>query len=289
MSTVLYDVPGPRARRRNQILTVLFGLLLLALAWYVYRRFEVRGQWQAAKWEPFTEAKTWREFILSGLIMTLSAAAVGMVLALAFGLLFTVARLSDRWWVRGPAGAVVEFFRAVPLLLMIFFVSYGLPFLIEAPVPPFWAVVTGLTLYNGSVLAEAFRAGVRAVPRGQSEAAYAIGMRKDQVMRHILVPQAARAMLPVIVSQLVVLLKDTALGYIIAYPELLERGVNQESANRGNVVAAAIVVGAIYIALNSGLTGFAGWLERHTRRGGRTTAATGTTLRSTELAREAEA
>jgi glutamate transport system permease protein len=267
MSTVLYDVPGPRARRRNQILTVLFGLLLLGLAWYVYHRFQVRGQWDAVRWKPFTEARTWREFILAGLIATVEAAAVGMVLALAFGLLFAVARLSDRWWVRGPAGAVVEFFRAVPLLLMIFFVSYGLPFLIEAPIPAFWAVVAGLTLYNGSVLAEAFRAGVRAVPRGQSEAAYAIGMRKAQVMRHILVPQAARAMLPVIVSQLVVLLKDTALGYIIAYPELLERGVNEEAANRGNVVAAAIVVGAIYIALNSGLTGFAGWLERRTRVG----------------------
>src|SRR5262249_44215671 len=151
-------------------------------------------------------------------------------------------------------GAVVEFCRAVPLLLMIFFVFYGLPFLIQDEVPAFWAVVTGLTLYNGSVLAEAFRAGVRAVPGGQSEAAYAIGMRKGQVLRHILVPQAARTMLPVIVSQLVVLLKDTALGYIIAYPELLERGVNQVSANYGDVVAAALVIGAIYIAINNGIS-----------------------------------
>jgi glutamate transport system permease protein len=289
VSSVLYDIPGPRARRRNQVLTVVFGLLLLALAWFVYRRFEAHGQFEADKWQPYTEAKTWREFILPGLIATVSAAAVGMVLALAFGLLFAVARLSDRPWIRGPAGAVVEFCRAVPLLLMIFFISYGLPYLIEAPVPPFWAVVTGLTLYNGSVLAEAFRAGVRAVPRGQSEAAYAIGLRKDQVMRYILVPQAARAMLPVIVSQLVVLLKDTALGYIIAYPELLEKGVNQMAANHFNVVAAAIVVGAIYIVLNSGLSGIAGWLERRTRRGGRTTARAGTTPGTTDLAREAEA
>jgi glutamate transport system permease protein len=270
MSSVLYDVPGPRAKRRNQLLTAAFTLVLLAIGLYVYRRFEARGQWDAAKWQPFATAELWRDFIIPGLLQTLSAAAVGMVLALAFGVLFAVARLSDRWWIRTPAGVVVEFCRAVPLLLMIFFVFYGLPFLINGPVPAFWAVVTGLTLYNGSVLAEAFRAGINAVPRGQSEAAYGIGMRKAQVMRYILVPQAARAMLPVIVSQLVVLLKDTALGYIIAYPELLERGVNEVSANHGNVVAAALVAGALYISVNGGLTAFAGWLERRTRRVGRT-------------------
>jgi len=265
---VLYDHPGPRAKRRNAILTVLFGLGVLALLWYIYRRFDEKGQWAAANWKPFTDAKVWREFIIPGLVETLSAAATAMVLALVFGLVFAVGRLSHRWWVSVPAGAVVEFFRAVPLLLMIFFVFYGLPFLIEEPVPAFWAVVVGLTLYNGSVLAEAFRAGIRAVPSGQSEAALAIGLRRGQVLGHILLPQAARSMLPVIVSQLVVLLKDTALGYIVAYPELLERGVNQVSANYGNVVAAAMVVAAIYILINVALTVLATWLERWTSRRG---------------------
>jgi len=266
---VIYDIPGPRARRRNAALTGVFGLALLALVWYVYRRFDARGQWTAQKWRPFTEGTLWTDYVLPGLRGTLIAAGIGMVLALVFGVMFAVARLSERWWIRAPAGAVVEFCRAVPVLLMIFFVFFGLPFLLQQPVPALWAVVTGLTLYNGSVLAEAFRAGIRAIPSGQSEAAYAIGLRKGQLMRHILVPQAARAMLPVIISQLVVLLKDTALGYIIAYPELLELGVNQVSANFGNVVAAAIVAAAIYIAINSALTAFAGWLERHTRRAGR--------------------
>ncbi len=190
-----------------------------------------------------------------------------MVLSLAFGVIFAVARLSERWWISVPAGAVIEFFRAVPLLLMIFFLFYGVPFLIQGPFPAFWAVVIGLTLYNGSVLAEAFRAGIRAVPSGQSEAAYALGLRKDQVMREILVPQAARAMLPIIVSQLVVLLKDTALGYIVAFPELLQKG-GILAANYGNVVAAAIVLAAIYILINSLLTLFAGYLDRRTQRRG---------------------
>jgi glutamate transport system permease protein len=260
--TVLYDHPGPKAKVRNTILTIVFGVLILALLYWIYSKFDEKGQWAGVLWQPFTQRATWENFILPGLWGTLKAAAVGMVLALIFGLIFSVGRLSERKWVSLPMGAIVEFFRAVPLLLMIFFVFYGLG------VPTFWAVVIGLTLYNGSVLAEAFRAGIRAVPMGQSEAAYAIGMRKSGVMQYILVPQAARAMLPVIVSQLVVLLKDTALGYIVAYPELLQLGINVLSANYFNVIQAAIVVAIIYIVLNSLLTALAGWLERRTRRTG---------------------
>ena len=271
MSTeaVLYDHPGPKAKTRNAILTVAFSVALLGLLYWIYAKFDEKGQWEGALWEPFTEPATWTQFILPGLQQTLSAAGIAMALSLAYGIVFAVGRLSDRWWISMPSGMVVEFFRAVPLLLLIFFIFYGVPFLTMQPMSAFWAVVAGLTLYNGSVLAEAFRAGILSVPRGQSEAAYAIGMRKSQVMQHILVPQAARAMLPVIVSQLVVLVKDTALGYIVAFPELLQRGVNDLSANYGNVVAAAIVIGAIYIVVNSILTSVAGWLERRTRRTGR--------------------
>lgn len=275
-NTVLYDHPGPRARIRNAVLTVVFGIALLALLWWVYRKFDEAGQWAGPLWKPFTESNTWMNFILPGLGQTLLAAATGMVLSLAFGIIFAVGRLSEHRWISVPAGVVVEFFRAVPLLLMIFFIFFGVPFLIQGPVPAFWAVVVGLTLYNGSVLAEAFRAGIRAVPRGQAEAAYAIGMRKSLVMQHILVPQAARSMLPVIVSQLVVLLKDTALGYIVAFPELLQRGVNDLSANFGNVVAAAMVVATIYVILNSLLTMLANWLDRRSQRRGKAPKEAGT-------------
>ncbi len=265
---VLYDHPGPRARVRNAVLTVVFGLLILAVLYWIYRKFDEKGQFAAILWEPFLKADTWNNFILPGIEGTLKAAATAMVFALAFGLIFSVGRLSEHRWISIPAGIVVEFFRAVPLLLMIFFIFYGVPFLIKEPVPPFWSVVIGLTLYNGSVLAEAFRAGVYSVPRGQSEAAYAVGMRKSLVMRHILVPQAARAMLPVIISQLVVLFKDTALGYIVSYPELLQLGVNVLSANFGNVVAAAIVVAVLYILVNFALTSFANYLDRRSQRRG---------------------
>ncbi|MFI7544570.1 amino acid ABC transporter permease [Actinoplanes sp. NPDC049599] len=272
---VLYDHPGPRAKARNAVLTGVFGVAALALVYWIYRKFDEKGQWAAALWKPFTESSTWTDYILPGLWATMSAAAVAMVLSLIFGIVFSVGRLSDHWWLSVPSGMVVEFFRAVPLLLLMFFIFYGVPFITEAPMDPFWAVVIGLTLYNGSVLAEAFRAGIKSVARGQSEAGYAIGMRKSQVMREILVPQAARAMLPVIVSQLVVLVKDTALGYIIGYSELLQDGVNTLAANFGNIVAAAIVAAIIYIAVNASLTAFAGWLERRTRRQGKTPKATG--------------
>jgi glutamate transport system permease protein len=219
----------------------------------VIRRLDQHGQWAAAKWRPFAQASVWTDFLLPGLLQTLRAAAVGMALALTLGLLLAAGRLSRRRWVALPVGTVVQFLRAVPLLLMIFFVFYGLPFLIQGPVPAFWAVVVGLALYNGSVLAEALRAGILSVPRGQSDAGYALGLRASQVLRHVLLPQAARAMLPVIVSQLVVLLKDTALGYIIAYPELLQRA-SEVTANRGNLVAVYLVVAAMYIAVNATLS-----------------------------------
>ena len=272
---VLYDHPGPRAKARNLILTIVFGVALAAVLFWVWSRFDEKGQWAGSLWKPFTASSTWFDYILPGLQHTLEAAAVAMVLSLVFGILFAVGRLSDHRWVSWPAGAVVEFFRAVPLLLMMFFIFFGVPFLTEQPMSIFWAVVIGLTLYNGSVLAEAFRAGVKSVPQGQSEAAYAIGMRKGQVMGQILIPQAARAMLPVIVSQLVVLVKDTALGYIISYNELLALGVNNLSANFGNVVQAAIVAAAIYIVVNATLTAVAGWLSRRTRRGGKAPRANG--------------
>jgi len=274
-TSVLYDHPGPRARIRNRILTVVFGVAILALLWWIYRRFDEAGQWDGNLWRPFGETTTWTQFILSGLRATLFAAAAGMALSLAFGVVFSVGRLSDHWWIRIPCGAVVEFFRAVPLLLMIFFIFYAVPFLIKAPVSAFWAVVIGLTLYNGSVLAEAFRAGIRAVPRGQSEAAYALGMRKTLVMRHILVPQAARSMLPVIVSQLVVLLKDTALGFIIAYAELLQAGFKQIPPNyHNNLIQAGLVVAVIYIAINMALSRLATLLERRSRRSRKSAATT---------------
>ncbi|MEQ4725769.1 amino acid ABC transporter permease [Nonomuraea sp. B19D2] len=262
----LYETPGPRGIRRNRALAAGVALVLLLVAYVVYVRFDAKEQWAAEKWTPLLRGDVWATFILPGLAGTLGAAVAGVVLAGLFGLVFATARLSDHRWIRVPAAAVVEFFRSVPLLLLIFFAFFGSYVLIGANISAFAAVVFGLTLYNGSVIAEIIRAGVQSLPRGQAEAAHAIGMRKGQVMRLVLLPQAFRAMMPAIVSQFVVLLKDSALGLIVGYDELVDRGLNGIAANFSNVIPAAILIAAIFILINLSLDRLAHRLGAHRPR-----------------------
>ena len=269
-ATVLYDVPGPRARRRNRVLTAVFTVAFAALVALIAWKLGQKDQWAAQKWKPFLRADIWTRHIIPGVAGTLKAAAIAAVLALAFGIVFGVARVSRHWWIRIPAGAVVELFRAIPLLLLIFFASYVPGALTDFTWNPsaLQAVVFGLTMYNGSVLAEVVRAGIHAVPKGQSEAGYAVGLRKGQLMRLILVPQAITAMMPAIVSQLVVLLKDTALGTIIAYDNLTSN-VSVLQNLYTNAIPAAIVIACVYIPINLALSWIATQLERRNRRRGR--------------------
>jgi glutamate transport system permease protein len=274
--SILYDVPGPRARRRNQALTVVFGLLFALGAYLLWRQFSNRGQWDSELWKPFLEGDAWTNLILPGLVNTLKAAAVASVLALVFGALFGIARLSEHRWLRIVSGTVVEFFRAIPLLILIVFLKFGVNGLgLGIRVEAFDAVVIGLMLYNGSVLAEIVRAGIQSVPRGQSEAAYGIGLRKSGVMAYVLLPQAVTAMMPAIVAQLVVLIKDTALGFIVTYEDLLYRGVYVFAVNSPvKYIQAMIVIGAIYVAINLSVSALANALERRSRRSSRTSAPT---------------
>ncbi|NIK58107.1 amino acid ABC transporter permease [Kribbella shirazensis] len=270
MSAVLYDVPGPRAKARNRILNVVVIVGLLAVVGWVVYRLNESGQFAERRWIQFTYSSIQQE-LWGGLLNTLKAAGLAAVLALLFGAVFAAARISDHWWFRAPATFVVELFRAIPLLILMFFFYYGsLQF--DLGLTPFWAVVFGLTLYNGSVLAEVFRAGIAAVPKGQREAAYATGLRKNQVVRLILLPQAITSMLPAIVSQLVVLLKDTALGFIITYAELLY--VAKQMGGRLQYgfpyIPTYIVVAIIYIGLCSLLSVVARYLEGRSRRQRRT-------------------
>ncbi|MEV0286836.1 MULTISPECIES: amino acid ABC transporter permease [unclassified Kribbella] len=266
MSAVLYDVPGPRAKARNRILNAVVIVALLGVVGWVVYRLNESGQFAERRWIQFTYESIQQE-LLNGLLNTLKAAGLATVLALLFGAVFAAARISDHWWFRAPATLVVELFRAIPLLILMFFFYYGnLQF--DLGLGPFWAVVFGLTLYNGSVLAEIFRAGIAAVPKGQREAAYATGLRKNQVVRLILLPQAITSMLPAIVSQLVVLLKDTALGFIITYAELLYVGKQMGGRLQYGFpyIPTYIVIAIIYIGLCSLLSLLARWLEARSRR-----------------------
>jgi glutamate transport system permease protein len=271
MSAVLYDVPGPKARLRNRGLGGVGTLVLLCVVGFVAYRFAVTGQFDGAKWE-FLEFKAIQLLLLDALLNTLTAFAVAAVLALLFGAVFAAGRLSEHTWISRPATVVVEFFRAVPLLVLIFILYFGVSKSLGIEISTFWAVVLGLMLYNGSVLAEVFRAGVDSLPRGQSEAAYGLGMRKTQVMTSVLLPQALRAMLPTIVSQLVVVLKDTALGYLILYPELLyqARYLGGQGQLGSPILQVAIVIAVIYIAMCLLLSALANLLERRTHRSAKT-------------------
>jgi len=266
MSNVLFDIPGPKARVRHRLMAVLGIVVVAAILAYIVYRFIDSGQFTARKWEWLQYAQVQTD-LLNALLATLKAFALGAVLALVFGAVFAAGRLSDHAWVRGISTFIVEFFRAIPLLILMFLFYYGGP-VVGVSLPPFAAVVLGLTLYNGSVLAEVFRAGIQALPRGQSEAAYALGMRKTQVMTLVLIPQAIRSMLPTIISQLVVLLKDTALGFLVTYPELLyyARYIGSQGAFGRPIVPSTIVVAAIYIALCLLLTALANVVEKRQRR-----------------------
>ncbi|MEU5901563.1 MULTISPECIES: amino acid ABC transporter permease [Streptomyces] len=267
-STALYDIPGPKTVRRHKLYGVISTLLVLALVgWILYLLFDT-DQFTATKWTPF-EYKGIQELLLRGLGNTLKAFAISAVLALALGGLLAMGRLSDHRPVRWLATLVVEFFRAMPVLVMIFFVFVALK------VQPLPALVAGLTLYNGSVLAEVFRSGVNSVERGQREAAYALGMRKTQVMGHVLVPQAVRAMLPAIISQLVVALKDTSLGYLITYEEFLHAGKLIASNLDYDLpfIPVVMVISPIYIGMCMLLSWFAQWVSKRQRRNPKTEAA----------------
>ena len=240
------------------------------MLWVIYTRLQSKGQLTSAKWEPFLTGNLWKTYVLPGVQGTLTAAAVSIVLALLLGFLLGVGRLSHHSGIRRVCSVIVEFFRAVPVLIMMIFAYF-----LYAQYDTFPSkhlalagVVTGLTLYNGAVIAEIVRAGVRALPRGQSEAASALGLSWGQTMRSILLPQAVTSMLPVLVSQLVVVLKDTAIGYQITFVEMVRQGTVVGSSY-GNYVPALIVIAVLMISINFALSAAATRLERRLRRSGR--------------------
>jgi glutamate transport system permease protein len=258
-STVLFDAPGPRTRARHRVYAVLGVVTLLVLLGAALWRMYDRGQLAYELWEPFVTPAFIRA-LAEGLLDTLQMAALSIIFAVVFGVVFGIGKLSEHRLLRWPSWVVVEFFRAVPVLLMMIFIffAYGVG---QGGIGSYWSVVIALTVYNGAVLAEILRAGIAAVPKGQAEAAYALGMRKSQVMNIVLMPQAVKIMLPALISQCVVALKDTSLGYAISAPGLTYVG-DQIAGEFRNQVQSALVVTAIYVTVNLILTALATWVQR---------------------------
>jgi glutamate transport system permease protein len=262
---VLYDAAGPRGRRRIVAGSVVGVLLVASILGVAAARMAANGGFEAELWRVLTRGDLQR-LLARGLAATLRAALLAMALSMAVGALLAVGRLSRRRWLARPVGAWVELFRGLPLLLLILFVFLGLPAL-GVTVSTFWALVVGLTLYNSAVIGEIFRAGILSLPKGQTEAAYAIGLRRGQTLRTILLPQAIRRMLPALVSQLVTLLKDTSLGFVIGYAELLRSGRTAVEFLGGKYsIPIYTAMAVLYIAVNGSLSFLARWLDRSTRR-----------------------
>lgn len=269
MSSVLYDEPGPVARRRELWGSVAGVVLLLALVAVALVYANGRGVLSADRWDVLydppknqTAGDVWQSMIVRGLGATLRAAALAAPLALLLGLGLALWRTTRHRWLRLPAVAIIELFRGLPVLLMMFFGFLGFGW------SAFAAVVFGLTVYNMAIIAEILRAGLAALPKGQAEAAYAIGLSRTQTLVTILLPQAIRTMLPSLIAQLVVLLKDSSLGFIVGYAELL-RSIQNNAQYFGNQYYVSLfVVGAgIYLLVNISLSQLAIRLQRRPPQG----------------------
>ena len=275
-TSVLYDEPGPRARRRSQIGTVVALLVLAAIGALVIYRLADRGQFDWELWGPWLDP-SFEEFPLvwglvgEGAVATIKAAALAIVLSLAVGVLLGTSRMMLGRVGRLPVVTFIELFRGLPVIITIVFVWRAFEELdINVGVLPggagLWYLVIGLTLYNSVIIAEILRAGVAALPGGQREAALAIGMTPRQAMLTVQLPQAFRIMLPALISQLVVVLKDTSLVALLGfYTELLKRG-RQIAQNLDNPIQSLFIIGLLFIIINYGLSRLATWLERRMSR-----------------------
>lgn len=269
--SVLYDAPGPRARRRALIGSIIAVAGIAVLLYVVISRLVDAGQFTMRRWGPLINpgdesfAAVW-QLLGEGFLATVIAAGLAIVLSLVIGTLIGTARMMSGRWTRGPIIGFVELLRGLPVVVTIFFVFLALPAagIRVAPLPGpdgLWYLVIGLVLYNSVIIAEILRAGVASLPRGQREAALAVGMTNGLTMRQVLLPQAFRTMLPALISQLVVVLKDTSLAAVLGiYIELLRRG-NLIALNLDNPVQVLFVVALIFIAINYALSRLAVYTE----------------------------
>lgn len=292
-AAVLYDAPGPKARRRSLVGSVVATVVLVAAGAVVVMRLADQGQFDAELWAPYVDPSSesfravW-ELLLAGLRATLTAAVLAIAFSLVIGTALAVGRLMAGRVGRVPLIGLIELLRGLPVVVSIFFAWRVLPEIgvDVGPLPGddgLWYLVIGLTAYNMVIIAEIVRAGVLSLPSGQREAALAIGMTRWQAMQLVLLPQAFRTMLPALISQLVVILKDTSLAAVLGlYLELLRRG--QLIATRlDNPIQSFFVVGLIFILINFALSRLAVWVEaRASRRSvGRPEAATAESEAST--------
>lgn len=257
MSMVLYDTPGPKARRRSLILTVVSILLFVLLAGWMFITLSRAGMLKPELWTVLFQPDL-AGLLGTGLLATFKVAVTAMLLSIVVGTVIAAASLTKSQLLRGLLRGWIEVFRGLPLLLLIFFLYLGGP-AVGIEISTFWALVIGLVLYNGAVIAEIFRAGILSLPKGQAEAAAAIGLSNGEIFRIILLPQSVRRMLPALISQLVTLLKETSFGFVVGYTELLRNARTAVEYLGGDYsLPVYTLIAVVYIVISCVLS----WLAR---------------------------
>ena len=247
MRDALYEAPGPRTKRKIALGTALSAVAVAALVALLIRRFYITGQLAPRYWSFFTQATTWR-FLLEGFEGTLKVALSAGAIALVLGLALMLGRISANRVLSGICRAVINFFRGVPSLLLIYFFFLVVP-QYGIKMSSFWMLTLPVALAAAGVLAEVFRAGVNAVPKGQVEAAYALGLSPMRTTLKIVLPQAIRFVIPSLISQLVVVVKDTTVAYVVSYPDLMQNA-RVLITNYDALVSVYFTIAVIYILIN---------------------------------------
>ena len=255
----LYEAPGPRTHRRMVVGTIVSALVVLWLVYLVWHQFYVTGQFAPRYWSFFAQWPTWR-FLIDGFRGTIAVAVTAGVISLVLGMLLMLGRVSENRALSAACRVVIDFFRGVPSLLLIYFFflivpQYGIK------MPSFWMLTLPVALAAAGVLAEVFRAGVNAVPRGQVEAAYSLGLTRGKVMRRIVLPQAIHYVIPSLISQLVVVVKDTTVAYVVSYPDLMQNA-RVLITSYDSLVSVYLVVAIIYILINYAINQASAYVSR---------------------------
>ncbi|MFI6097823.1 amino acid ABC transporter permease [Lentzea sp. NPDC051213] len=247
----MFDPPGPRARRRVFWISVVSVVVVAGLIALALRQFAVNGQLDAAKWRPFLTWPVWR-YLFNGLGSTVLAAAATGVLAMAGGVLLAL-------WPNRFTRGYTELMRMIPVLLLVYVMLFVLPSY-GLDLPLFWKLVVPLAFSHAAAFGVIFRAGVQAVDPGQREAALSLGFTETAARRVVVLPQAVRHMAPSLVTQSIGLLKDTALGFVVSYTELLFNGKVLATFN-GLLIQTYIVIAVLYLVVNLTLSGLSRYLE----------------------------
>jgi len=251
LEDALFGMPSPRARALTRAASASATVVLLLLAAGVLFRFHAAGQLDGRYWEFFAWPTTW-SFLARGLLGTVASAAMAAVIALALGLVLLVGRLARLRLVRWPSIAVIEFLRGTPTLLLIYVCFLVLPSA-GIKLSTYWMLTLPIGLSTAAVVAEVYRAGVLAVPRGQTDAARSLGLTETQAFFLVVFPQALRYIVPALVAQLVIVVKDTTFGYVVTYGELMQNA-KVLIANYHALVPVYLVVAVLYCLVNYALS-----------------------------------